>query len=605
MVDDRTWREWCETATDFVVKAERWFKANLWIVNRQNERVRLEANEHQRRLLFHVGLQLAAKVPVRILVLKARRRGISTIVQALSFFFGRRRQNYPTLGIAHNAKGTSTISRMCRRFYRWMPEDQQWPTTAMSREEIRYADPHGSSHVFMTAGGSEGENKAGVGRSDEYTFVHVSEMAFIHNWPTVSAGLSSCVPESRWSVIIYESTANGDQGPFRNLWHRCAKAYKRDKRHMHQILPLFFTWLGEADCSRAVPDGYDWEGFDETERRLRKLGATDEELYWRRTRIADDYDGDPELFAQEYPAWPDQSFRASGNPAIPIRTIEHHETLVELAGEPKKVLLKRDAGGKVYAEEATGLEPWYWNVLKPPVWKSTYTLFGDVAEGKMADPKALRSDLDSHAAAVLDRRELEYVATAMGRRIDADEFGEECRKCAEWYNEAWASPDATGNGLAAMPAFRGYAHTYRRQKERDHVDEGAEVGLMGFKITSGNRPFIITDWLAATRYHPDTGWDNTVKVFDPVLVDEERTFVRKPDGRCEHAPGEHDDMLWAHFGAWQLHLLCPHQTRPDEEIPEETKAALKLGPDYMFQGGTDPHARKVRRGKYDDVEVTV
>ena len=607
-----------------------WFAKNLKIISRNNAVIPLVCNPEQMIVLYWIGMQIASGFPIRLMILKARRMGISTLITALLQMFVVTRRNYSAMAAAHDANGTNTMWEMAK-LYRDSMEGTQYalPADRTNAKEIVYSKPHRSSYRFQTAGGQTGEGKAGIGRSKEITGAHFSERAFMQGWAAIIAGIASCIPDTPQSIRIDETTANGAHGAFYDDWHRTKASFDANPRNLYCTIPIFFSWLPRTDYSRAAPDGYEWDGLDDNEERLTALGATPEQLYWRRTRIAEQYSGDDELFAQEYPATPEEAFRASGSPAIPQGIISHHEKQIELAGEPRLVVLARVRDhrtidhegtveitdlpdGTVYPRQADGSEPWYWRVWAEPREKHDYAIFGDVAEGLLADPANERSDLDSHTGAVLDRRELQYVASGDGRKVDPDVFGAELRMLAEWYNMAWVSPDATGVGAAALPPFTRpdgdltpYSRLFQRVKGLDSIHEGEETALWGMKFTSGNRDHVIDAWLAACRSNPqrarNSRWEDSVSVTEPMLVSDERSFIRRKDGKREHAVNCHDDMLFAHMGAWWLHLYCPRDTIVKEEIPREPNASLRLGPPESYLGGVDSYtARHADDGEYEE-----
>ena len=585
-----------------------WFADNLVIIDRQETKVPLLVNWQQRQVLFWVGMQIAFGVPIRLIVLKARRVGISTAITGLLTYMTVTRPNYSAWVIAHHGAATNMLGQIAKRYRDWMPPQYQRELTRDNQRQVIYSPPHDSSLTFATAGGQGGEHKAGVGRSFEATGLHISEMAFIDNWAEVSAGLLATVPKNyRWSIVAKESSANGAQGAFYDDWNRSIGTWAeaRAKRVVTGTIPLFFSWLDFPEYQTPVPEDYEWGEFDEWEDELAALGATNEQLYWRRHVLADDFNGDPERFAQEYPATPTQAFRESGRPAIPARTIAHHQEQVDKAGPGEKVVLVRDlVDGHVQAEPADGTEPWYWIIDERPRERHWYCAAGDVAEGKAADPADVRSDLDRHAGAMLDRREQRFVAHGCGKRIDADEFGWELRKLCEWYNMAWGTPEVNNAGLAAMIAFRDYPFCYEREKGIESTDEGEAKPLRGYKVTPGNRTELIDWWKRRTRYHPDTHWEGQLVVCSQNLVNEERTFIRRKDGKQEHAPGEFDDELFAHMiCAWiDDHLPEGLSDATPRQQAEETRAGAVRRSSEAYVGGVDPVAARDLMGSARELE---
>ena len=579
------WSECEATARTWALGISDWFADNLTIIDRQNTKRALLVNTQQLEVLYWVGMQLAWGVPIRIMILKARRMGMSTLVTALLTYWTVTKPNYPAWAIAHHSDGTDTLGRMAKRFRDHLPAKYQLPLERDNQRQVIYDKPHDSSYTFATAGGQAGEHKAGVGRSTEATAAHISEMAYIVNWLDVAVGLLSAVPDGyRLSAIFKESTANGAQGPFYENWQTASRSWAKAKAKRQVIgeIALFFSWLDFPDYRRDVPDDYEWGEQDEWERDLVDMGATDEQLYWRRVFMAEKLNGDEERFAQDFPASPDQAFRQSGRPAISARTIARHQALADAAaGRTKRITLHRDVDRVVYAKDADGTEEWWWEVLEGPREHHWYCVAGDVAEGRASDPANERSDLDFHAGVCLDRREQRFVARGRGKKIDADEYGWELRKLAEWYNMAWATPEVNNAGLAAMVAFRDYPYTYDRVAPIDSARDGQSQPLKGWKTTGANRDPLIGMWKSRTRHHPDTGWEGQLQPFSQNLVDEEKTFVRKKDGKQEHAPGCWDDELFAH-------MIC---AMIDDQLP--SGATVSVAVDHVVPHGVirrDPTA---------------
>jgi len=69
-----------------------------------------------------------------------------------------------------------------------------------------------------------------------------------------------------------------------------------------------------------------------------------------------------------------------------------------------------------------------------------YVIGGDVAEGKLSNPKSEESPRDYSVATVWDRRRREVVAIYRGR-TDPHTFGKLMWIMGHWYNYAWISPE--------------------------------------------------------------------------------------------------------------------------------------------------------------------
>jgi len=562
----------------------------LKIITKAGDMTALVPNDAQVRLFGHMAAQRAAGHPVRIIVLKARRRGVSTGVEALMFAQAYHQPFKKAFVCAHDDISSNVLFDMNRLFEQELPDDERRPTEFSSRKEIVWSAPHRSQFTVATAGNTE------IGRAAEIHFLHCSEVAF---WKKAKKSLLSvlqAVSDDPETMIVLESTANGASGEFYDKWNAAVKQQRERPGSRDGFYPVFISWLDCSEYATALDVGEKVKPLDDEERRLAGLGATPENLKWRRQTLADKCNGDEDLFKQEYPATPEEAFITSGRPAIPPKIVAHHQATA--CPPSRRVRLVKGADGKVKAHDV-GLEAQFaWEIWNEPAEHHDYTVFGDVQEGALSDPADVKSSPDYHAGVVLDRRELRIDAVWHGQ-TEPDYFGEELLKAAIWYNEAWVSPEANGVGMAALVPIRraNYPKLYRRVKAADRLDAGDDTPLWGWKTTMANRDLMIDDWIAGCREDPTTGWTEKVAVFSGLLADEERTFVRKANGKREHQVGCHDDVLFAAMGALQLHQNCPRGIRTarpgedegrrprsfmrpggiDDEFEEETEGALTTG----------------------------
>jgi len=540
--------------------------------------VPLLVNQEQADVLYWIGMQLASGVPPRIQILKARRMGISTLAIGLATFLTRNKPNYSAFACAHDAKGTDTLSAMARRFLlpQNMPNAASLPLDIDSREALVYSAPHSSSVKFQTAG-----SESGIGRSQEITFLHVSEKAFISNWSEVAKALMACVPDNNpLSMVIEESTANGQSGPFYEDWKKWVEYRKKYPYSLDGKLCLFFSWLEFPAYKRSVPEDYDWGKYDEVEQKLVKLGATPEQLYWRRCVIAEKYNGDEDSFAQEFPAWPEQAFIASGSQVFPYSTIDYHRNL-EKPGE--RFILEWDHDGKVRAVPGNWDDN-YWEVWYPPEKGRAYCIGADTATGKYEETG--KREPDAHAAFVLDRQDFCQAARWNGAHIDEMELGRELHKCAVWYNSAWVAPEINF-GRAAMLVLKeaGYNNIYRQKMLPESTREGQEQGEYGWVTDQRTRPLMISYYLDRTCRNADGRFDGKLKVFSKLLVDQESTFVKKKSGKAEHQDGEHDDELFGAMIAVWMDRVCPMTLNRSDYTPGPIVGKRIYG--YTMMGGVD------------------
>ena len=93
----------------------------LMIRNKKQELVPLRFNEAQSNLYAVIRQQAALGKPIRIIILKGRQEGISTVTEALMFQDAATRPNVKTLIVAHNSDATRALFKMNKLFYDCLP----------------------------------------------------------------------------------------------------------------------------------------------------------------------------------------------------------------------------------------------------------------------------------------------------------------------------------------------------------------------------------------------------------------------------------------------------------------------------------------------------
>lgn len=264
--------------------------SRLKIQRKDTKIVRLDPNWAQKEFLQTVADQMATTGRVRIITLKARQLGISTISQALLFQLSFLTQEYTGLVVAHEVPASQNLLKMTHRYWEHYELKSLYTPKHLSKNDIGWVETK-SNIKISTAG-----NKA-AGRSATIHYLHASEVAF---WPepkTTFLGLRQTVPSEPGTVIVVESTANGVGNFFHTMWE---EAVSGDS----EFTPMFFPWWRhyEYRASHINLPIKPLTNLDAEERTLRKLGLDDDQLTWRRWAIKNLAQSDVRLFDQEYPS---------------------------------------------------------------------------------------------------------------------------------------------------------------------------------------------------------------------------------------------------------------------------------------------------------------
>ena len=240
-----------------ILNVREYIETFLKIRTKDGTLMPLRLNQPQDRMYQAVKSQWDAGKPVRIIVLKARQMGFSTLTEAIIFAITATRFYTDCMIVAHKDEATANLFRMSLRYYENLPEPMKPMRKASNAHELVFDKPAhykgrrpglGSSIKCATAGGS------GVGRSATLRCLHLSEFAF---WPgdkrETLAGLSQAVPDKPGTMIIIESTANG-YDEFKNRWDAAVEAQRRGE---DGYLPIFFAWYEMEEYRRTPPPGFE------------------------------------------------------------------------------------------------------------------------------------------------------------------------------------------------------------------------------------------------------------------------------------------------------------------------------------------------------------
>lgn len=494
--------------------AMQYIQSFLKIKTKDNRIVPFMLNGPQRRLYEIIKREAQANKPIRIIILKARQMGFSTLTEALIFHRTATKHNVNSLIIAHKDDAASNLFGMSKLFYNELPKILRPARRASNAKELIFDAPSRSSQKGLnsrlkcaTAGGE------GVGRSDTFSNVHISEFAFWggRKMETLN-GLLQSVPSAPGTMVVIESTANGFD-EFKRLWDSAVKGE-------NDFVPVFFPWFELEEYQRP------YDGFELTkdERELKsRFGLTLEQLSWRRWCVKNNCAGDEALFRQEYPSAPEDAFVATGECVFDTKKITDRLCSVK---KPIK------QGFFVYSYDGMTVSDIRWNesgrgsikIYSEPKEGFPYVLGGDTAgEGS-----------DRFTAHILDNTSGEQTAVLLSGAMDEDEYARQVYCLASYYNNALVGLEANFSTFPIRELARlGYSRQYVR--ETPDTFSGAVRKSYGFRTTAATRPVIIAGLVAVCR-------DSIQLINDEDTLREMLSFVRAR-GKPQAEAGEHDDLV--------------------------------------------------------------
>ena len=301
----------------------------LWIESDLLGLVRLKPNPMQIKFEKICQEMMLSVGYVRMIILKARRFGFSTWIQARGFRRMHLMENQKFATVAHNIDATQEIFNMSKTFYDMLPQHPLiLPHQGKANEKEMYYDDIRNRLRVFTAGGKE------IMRSAGNNIIHLSELAF---WVNSAKNLKSAKQTLRkgaGSELYKESTPNGVAGDGKYFYDWYNGAY--DPRHPEKLTSndywrIFFAWFEDPQSVIPFQNKMEKETFMESvlnhkhtedygleEEEMKMYGLSWEQLKWRRITIRNECDGDVETFRQEYPSDDMSCFLSSSNNVFPV-----------------------------------------------------------------------------------------------------------------------------------------------------------------------------------------------------------------------------------------------------------------------------------------------
>lgn len=593
------WIAFCELRTlyDF----EYFAVAYLVVRDKLSARdVPFRLNRGQKRLLDALERKRLAGEPIRVMVLKARQWGCSTLVQQYMLWIQlRHKRNWNSVVCAHIRDASITIRAMFQRAVKTLPVIGGVPFSLagyQGTQSIKELAPRG---CLITVGTAVEPDSV---RSQDVKMAHFSEMAYYPNTPNNStedleSSITGSIPPEPYTLIVRESTANGVGDYFCNEWE---KAKKGESAYEAVFVPWFCndTYRKDFDGGYYGHDGRRRAGsvedfvrsLDDYEAGLFRMHGecTLEHLNWRRIKRAE-MSGDAKM-KQEFPSDDIEAFQDSGTPAFRSEDIEAMRGgcclpeavgMLAAATDPAHVKIKPSIRKGVLRElrfipdaqaladlqssdvktreraQKNRLRIWNFPVVSPAV-SNRYLVVLDPQKG-------LSESADWGVITVFDRYwmmhgDKPWVAAEWRGRVDKDIAVWIAAQIAAWYNNALLvvesnTYDSVSKEDDAEFIFDAIADCYPNLYSRtpaDRIRAGMAVEY-GFHTNRNTKPMILNNYVAILR---ERGY---VERSDEAL-NEARTYEQKQNGSFGAKENRHDDILMTRMIG--LHICYNEMSAP-------------------------------------------
>ena len=541
MLDDPDYKPWLAPLDRDMLRFrhdfEYWCLKCVRIMHKEtHEIVEFRLNAAQRRLVEALEAQRRDGLPIRMIILKARQWGCSTLVQIyFAWIQIVHRRNWNSLICAHVKDTSSTIRGMYTCLLENYPVTY-WPEE--SKPEFKPFERMTNIRVIpgrgcrLTIRSCENQDAT---RGQDYAMAHLSEVAFWrdsdHHSPLdLVRSVGSGILRRPLTVVVLESTANGVGNFFHREWLRAVEG-KSDKT------PFFVPWFEiehNVEPVRSVAEL--WASLDAEERALWTANEqiTLEAMAWYH-RKRSEY-ADLRAMKAEFPSSPEEAFTTTGFNVFSSEAVERLRAGCSLGCETGYVRgsaagLQTDISSPRFVPSTDGDT----RVWRRPVAGHDYVAAVDVGGRSSGADWSVIAVFDTKGDGTDGRPEL--VAQWRGH-IDHDLLAWKAAAMAAWYEDALlvfesntleSAPDGHGKFLLDTLAMT-YPNLYHRS------GEGGGPMRVGFHTNRATKSAMIDNLIMMVREGLYTEHDHDA-------CDELLQYETLPGGAYAARQGCHDDIL--------------------------------------------------------------
>lgn len=372
--------------------------------------------------------------------------------------------------------------------------------------------------------------------------LHISESAFIKDRSELNAGSKQAVPIDGW--ISEETTANGfnEFFDFYNEQH-----LKQNNLGSLDYKTYFYPWVinPEYSIDQAIEQRTELEDqIVSISKDQFGIEVTDSQLAWRRWKINELKKGNEglglsgeQLFKQEYPLTISEAFQSGTGNVFDTTLIDKMNAQPTLTLDIAIQELKNNWPNEQVDSKIQQLKSLYEKGVrfwKVPIPGTSYIIGCDPSDGEGSDFGVIDvwSDTDIR---------YEQIAQYYGK-LRPDDLATLNADIGLFYNEGFIGVE---NNMLSTVLF--LSKIYSNYYFDTRIDERTQkrTKKLGWNTNIKTRDVAIDDFIILFE-------EDHLLINSNITIGEMKTFVRKDNGKREHADGKFDDALFAAFIALQM-----------------------------------------------------
>jgi hypothetical protein len=499
-------------------------------------------NLPQRKLLKVFETERLAGKPIRVILVKARQWGGSTLTQIYMEWIQRfHKQNWNSVIVGNVEEQARTIRAMYNLVAQRHPKSVARFTIRNFEGSSKNKILAETNSVISIGSMQEPENL----RSQNIAMAHLSEVSFWKETKSkkpedVLQTIQGSVSHAPLTLIVMESTAKGVGNYFHSSW-TAAKDGKSNS------IPVFVAWFEIAMYQMAVETAIDdfVASLGEYEEYLWSLGATLEGIRWYRWKLSDML-YDEWRMQSEFPSTDTEAFQSTGARVFPPAYVQNM----------RKYVINPDFVGEIFADSASGANAMnnirlektkggnllIWLMPDTGKWIDRYVISVDTGGTTAKADFSVISVIDRYMLALGGA--LERAAVWRGH-IDHDRLAWKAVQLAQLYHNAlivveknYLDADVENEGDASYTILNEIANCYGNIYHTTPVEK-IKQGMppnYGWHTNKSTKPLAIDTFKKLMR---DDGYIEHYSL----ACDEADSYEWKPNGSTGAVDGAHDDVV--------------------------------------------------------------
>lgn len=529
-------------------------------------------------IAFFLHVLFTLNEPLRAQMLKSRQLGNTTLLLAFAVWLMQTNPHYHVMIIIDKDAHARTKRDMVRNWLIRMSKFSCFSGIAKGGTDDKMLRLENGSMIFF-----ESSQSPNPGTSEMIHFLIESEKP---KWVAGRAkqirnSVTPGLPFAPKTIHIDESTAMG-QEDFYVSWKRLEAdptaimkpiflpwTFSREYRMVPP--PISFDQSGNFIYADKDPELFDFDTDSDKEicesEYAKKYNLDHDQVYWRRTKIKIQFQGNRSGFDQEYPTTPDHAFRATQFGFFSKRL---RDKISKMGVTPQRYDIIDMSG---YADQT---RPVPYTMLRPrmlkrqgghlfvgehPIKDHQYFIGADVAEGKVVEDESGKDDPDYTVFSVKNsygKTVAMYIC-----RERPEEAWYPLLLLALYYNDAYVNCERNNAGgtLLANLWLTSYYRIFIDPKPKSRPPRDRA----GTAVTQANRDFLLRQLRTSYINDPDRIFAFTNHA-ETMLKQTTAFIVNTLTGKAEAAPGFHDDLIFAEMHAEHARVVI---------LGEETARALQ------------------------------